>query len=107
MNNIKDTCSLTFRHFEKSVADFKIRLRYDNLTQTQFFRSIVDMYLSNDPKILSVIEKVKEKEKSMGKAKRKKAKAEAESSICFSNREKQDLFDLIEGQIDWGPYYEK
>ena len=41
-------------------AEFKIRLNYDSLTQTAFFRAMMEGYISQDSSIVDYIERYKE-----------------------------------------------
>ena len=63
-----------FRAYEKISADLKLRLRYDNLSQTKFFAGIVKLYLENDADMVRVIHKVKQNSQAMGKAKLSRTK---------------------------------
>ena len=54
-----------FHAYEKISADLKLRLRYDNLSQTRFFAGIVKLYLENDPDMVKVMYKVKQNAKSV------------------------------------------
>ena len=44
----KDTKKVVFYENEKKHADFKIRLNYDNLSQSEFFRAIISGYIEQD-----------------------------------------------------------
>ena len=94
--------SLSFKISEKLAADLKIRLRYDNISQSAFMRGLAVLYLENDPDMLAAISKVKEREKSMGKQKLKRTKDDFESArdvlkqLGISESDKQDIFDMIE-----------
>ncbi len=91
-----------FSVYEKTSADLKIRLRYDNLSQTRFFAGIVGLYLDNDPDMMAVMEKVKINKKSMGKQKLKRTKKDLElgkqllGQLGISDTEREDIFDMIE-----------
>ena len=91
-----------FSVYERTSADLKIRLRYDNLSQTKFFAGIVSLYLGNDPDMMAVIEKVKINKKSMGKQKLKRTKKDLESGknlleeLGLSDSERENIFDMIE-----------
>ena len=55
-----------FHAYEKISADLKLRLRYDNLSQTRFFAGIVKLYLENDPDMVKVMYTVKQNAMAMG-----------------------------------------
>ena len=61
------------RRFEGEVdhhTRMKIRLLYDGLTQSEFFRTYVEAYIDGDPHILEFVERIKKrkgkKQKSYG-----------------------------------------
>ena len=91
-----------FSVYEKTSADLKIRLRYDNLSQTKFFAGIVKLYLNNDADIMSVIEKIKQDYGSMGKQKLKRTRRDLErgkeilENLGITEADKQEIFDMIE-----------
>ena len=57
MRDPKKNVSFTFYCYEKESADLKIRLRYDGLKQSEFFRTLLKMYVSQDPLMLEIVEK--------------------------------------------------
>ena len=57
----KDEKRIVFADTDKRHADLKIRLRYDGITQVQFFQAIITGYLDKDPRIIEFIRSVKEK----------------------------------------------
>ena len=91
-----------FHAFEKISADLKLRLRYDNLSQTKFFAGIVKLYLENDPDMVKVIFKVKQNTKAMGSKKLKRTTRDIEngeemlSQLGITDSDKQNIFDMIE-----------
>ena len=98
----KKIVRFVFSVFEKTSADLKLRLRYDNLSQTRFFAGIVKLYLENDPDMVKVMYKVKENTKSMGKQKLRRtindiSKGEdIMEKLGITDSDKQDIFDMIE-----------
>jgi len=99
---IKDReIKFVFKCLEKQSADFKIRLRHDHLQQTEFFCSIMELYLDNDTDILKVVEKIKKK-KYIGKAKIRQSSTEIErgktmlKDFALTDSDKESIFDLIE-----------
>ena len=87
---------------EKLSADLKIRLRYDNLSQTKFFAGIVKLYLENDEDMIRVIYKVKQSASVMGAKKLNRSKQEIEKGkqimeqLGITETDKQNIFDMIE-----------
>ena len=93
--------SFVFYCHEWESANLKIRLRYDNLKQSDFFRSLLKMYISNDPLMTPIVEKIKQEKKVMGKQKLKRTKRDYEKSkeifsdLGLTNTEREHLFDMI------------
>lgn len=98
----KKIVRFVFSVFEKTSADLKLRLRYDNLSQTRFFAGIVKLYLENDPDMVKVMHKVKENAKSMGKQKLRRTIKDISKGedimekLGITDSDKQDIFDMIE-----------
>lgn len=102
--------NLTFTCFMKDSADLKLRLRYDGISQSHFLRTLVSMYVSKDPLMLQVVEKIKLDQKVMGKKKILKTRKDIEKSskiladLGITKEEKENIFDMIE--LDTEEYYE-
>jgi len=108
MRDPKKNVTFVFYCYEKESADLKIRLRYDGLTQSEFFRTLLKMYVSQDPLMLRIVERIKQQQKIMGKKKLQKTKKDYEESdkilkqLGITDEDKKDLFDLIEsGGIEY------
>ena len=88
--------------FEKTSADLKLRLRYDNLSQVKFFAGIVKLYLENDPDMVKVIYKVKENAQVMGKKKLNRSRKDIQKGfdimekLGITETDRKDIFDMIE-----------
>lgn len=97
---------VSFSAYEKISADIKLKIRNDNLTQVSWFAGIAKLYLENDPDMLKVIYKVKENARAMGRKKLNRAKKDAEQGqnimeqLGITDSDKQDIFDLIEMDLD-------
>lgn len=106
MNDPQKKVSFVFYCFEKESADLKIRLRYDGLGQTEFFAGILKMYISQDPLVLDVVERIKSKGKKMGKNRLKNTRKDyerskkLESSLKLTEEEREELFDVIQEEVD-------
>tara|TARA_A200000159_G_scaffold163712_1_gene190830 strand:- start:183 stop:512 length:330 start_codon:yes stop_codon:yes gene_type:complete len=106
MRDPKKNVTFVFYCYEKESADLKIRLRYDGLKQSEFFRTLLKMYVSQDPLMLQVVEKIKENQKIMGKKKLKNTKKDYDSSrtmlddLGITEADKQNIFDIIEMETD-------
>tara|TARA_Y100001970_G_C13992292_1_gene728841 strand:- start:372 stop:695 length:324 start_codon:yes stop_codon:yes gene_type:complete len=86
----------------KNHAEFKIQLNYDSLTQTAFFRAMMEGYVSQDELIVGYIEKYK---KQNGKHSRHRKKtiqqnidnrSSTNRSFSLDKEELSDLYDLVE-----------
>lgn len=93
--------TFVFYCYEKESADLKIRLRYDGLKQSEFFRTILRMYVDNDPIILPVVQKIKETQNIMGRKKITNTRKEHEQGskmledLGITKRDRNDIFDII------------
>ncbi|OUW00022.1 MAG: hypothetical protein CBD16_07055 [Betaproteobacteria bacterium TMED156] len=102
MTSLEKKTTFVFKCFEKESADLKIRLRYDGLTQTGFFSSLMKMYICQDPLMTSLVSKIKENQKSMGKTKiYKSAKDIVDGQrvlieLGITESDKNNIFDIIE-----------
>ena len=106
MNDPKKIVSFTFRLLEKVSADLKLRLRYDNLSQSKFMSGISELYLQKDPDMLAVVEKIKSRKKVMGKQKLKRTKQDIDKGnkmleeLGITDSDKQSIFDMIEMDME-------
>ena len=95
--------------YEKESADLKIRLRYDGLKQSEFFRTLLKMYVAQDPLMIRLVEEIKERQRIMGKKRRSNSTREIYKGketlkeLGITKTEKQNLFDIIE---EGSNYYE-
>ena len=101
-HNPEKIVRFVFSTFEKTSADLKLRLRYDNLSQVKFFAGMVKLYLENDPDMMKVIYKVKDNAQVMGKRKLNRSKEDIEKGfdimeqLGITKTDKEDIFDMIE-----------
>ena len=95
-----------FEEEDEQHARMLIRLRYDRLTQGNFFRGLVEMYVNNDLDMIKIIEKIKERKTTMGQVKRRNTRKEIEQGesmmqdLGLSNNEKNFIYDLIEEDFE-------
>jgi hypothetical protein len=100
------TKKVFFEEDDNQHARMLIRLRYDRLTQGNFFRGLVEMYVKNDLDMIRVIEKIKIEKSTMGKDKRQKSTKEIEigdsmlQEISLSKNERNFIYDLIEEDFE-------
>lgn len=93
---------IVFYETDKRHAELKIKLHYDGLKQGQFFRTLIEGYLSDNEDILNFISDQKEKnsiqsarQRDLIKKERKLSKEEA-SKFSLNKDEVEDIFDLLE-----------
>lgn len=102
MRDPKKNVTFVFKCYEKESADLKIRLRYDGLKQSEFFRTLLQMYISKDLLMMEIVEKIKENQMIMGIKKRKLTLKEIKrgetvlEELGITQSDKRDLFDLID-----------
>ncbi len=98
----KDTKKVVFYENEKKHADFKIRLNYDNLSQSEVFRAIISGYINQDEDLLSYIARYQEDNGKHSKAKRAESKKLTDSGSSTSKKfgledeDIENIFDLLE-----------
>jgi len=103
---MEDKVRVVFSCEEHLSARFKIRLQYDNLQQTQFFKYIIKKYLKNDPRMIQIIQEIKEEKTTMSKKKiHSSAKEHASADDLMKNlgltdSDKNEIFDLIENSLE-------
>ena len=97
---------VVFEENSSTHAQMKIRLHYDGITQTQFFRYFVKLYTSEDKRLMNLVEELKEQASKQGKSRRDKSKklrdmgSKQSASYNLSEKEKENIFDLIESEIE-------
>lgn len=100
------TKKVFFEDDDDQHARMLIRLRYDRLTQGNFFRGLVELYVKNDLDMIRVIERIKIEKSTMGKDKRQKSTKEIETGdsmlreISLSKSERNFIYDLIEEDFE-------
>ena len=93
---------VVFYSTDKAHADMKLRLKYDGLTQSSFFRGVIDGYINKDPSINDFIDRLKETASTQGKSKRKETKKllrkgeEVAKKFGLDENEVDSIFDIIE-----------
>jgi len=95
-----------FYCYEKESADLKIRLRYDGLKQSEFFRSLLIKYIKKDPAMMQVVEDIKKESNVMGKEKLRRTKQDLErgknllKDLGIYESDKENIFDMIEMDLE-------
>jgi len=93
---------IVFYDSDKRHADLKIRLHFDGLTQSAFFRGMISGYLSQDENIVNFIDKLKEENNFQSQTKRKKIKKmtkmrqETIDKFALKEDEIESIFDILE-----------
>ena len=97
--------TFSFYCYEHESVNLKIRLRYDGLKQSEFFRSLLLKYISKDPAMMSLVHDIKLEQKIMGKKKLKKTKDDYEKSkeilenLVITETDRENIYDIIEGSV--------
>ena len=95
------TKRIVFTENDHRQAKLLIRCKYDNLSQSDFFRHIVTGYINGDERIQSYIDEVKKS----GKIRRqksqilKKAGKKQLDDFALSVGEVENIFDLLEEEF--------
>ena len=98
----KTTKRIIFQDTDKRHAELKLKLHYDGLSQSEFFREVVGAYLAEDPLVTELVDSLKEKidrqkkrQREIVKKDREKYK-QTESDFALSSDEVESIFDLLE-----------
>ena len=97
----KLTKRIVFTENDHRQAKLLVRCKYDNLSQSDFFRHIVTGYINGDERIQSYIDEVK----NVGKIRRqksqilKKAGKQQLEDFALSVGEVENIFDLLEEEF--------
>ena len=88
---------IVFTENDHRHAQLIVRLKYDDLRQSDFFRSLITGYIDGDKRITDFIDEIKQQSKKKKKAS-KKLRLEGKDkvkSLGFSDEQIEDIFDLI------------
>jgi len=91
----KDTKKFTFYAKDALHADFKLRMQYHSMTQSEFLRACVQAVVEKDPMMEMFIDDHKEKNNKQSKKQRGQIKKDSEKSEELLND-----FGIGEGDID-------
>lgn len=91
---------------EKKSIDFKLRLRYDNLSMADFFRLCIDGYLEKDPFMVEFFENYirqkKPKKDSLQALRKLKMNKTKEDKLAekfnFDKKDISHIFDILENE---------
>mgnify|MGYP006408971623 CR=1 FL=1 len=93
---------IVFYDSDKRHADLKIRLQYDGLTQSAFFRGMISGYLKQDEDIVNFVNKLKDENNSQSASKRTRikkmsnARQETIDKFALKGEEIESIFDILE-----------
>ncbi len=93
---------VVFRENDQIHAKLRIRLNYDGIKQSDFFRGCIEAYLNQDDEFEDFIETLKLKKSSLSKSKQAKSKKlkeqgrELASKLALNSSEIENIFDMIE-----------
>ena len=90
----------TFYLNSASHADMRIRFRYDNLAQQEFFKILVKAYINDNPHMRELIKEInaeKISKRSLKKMRKdEKNKIKQEEVFGLNEEEIKDIYDQIE-----------
>ena len=91
---------ILFYDTDKRHAELKIKLQYDGLGQSEFFRALVTGYLEEDPSIIEFVDSYKESDGRQSKRQQQVTKKEVKQGReilkTFAADELENIFDIIE-----------
>lgn len=96
---------VVFEDTDHRHAQLRLRLRYDGLTQVQFFHSIITGYLEKDNRIMEYIYDQKCKIKRFGRKRLSSSQklldegSQLAEKYGLSSSDKEKLFDLIAEEV--------
>ncbi len=86
--------------YDSSHAEFLLKLRYDKITQKNFFKMIIESYLSDDVDLKRFISKMVDKKLSKRKKKIKdkeeKEQQKLSEDFALDENDIRNIFDIIE-----------
>ena len=96
----KNEKKILFYDTDKRHAELKIKLEYDGMRQSEFFRALVTGYLEEDEDIISFLTSYKEEHGRQSGRQQKLALAERKESAqqqkMFAEDEIENIFSMIE-----------
>ncbi len=83
-------------------ADLKLKIHYDGITQSDFFRGCVRAYLEEEGAFMAFLDRLKERRTKIAKGVRKSANKDQASASLQKTKfglnldEIEDIFDILE-----------
>jgi len=96
--------TLYYDSTDSTYVNLIMRLEYEKLTKTEFFRAIVEGFVNDDPHIISFIEDYKETKEIDSKRSRRMIRKERDKAqevnerFALSPEDIENIFDLIGGE---------
>jgi hypothetical protein len=97
---------VVFRENDKVHADLRIRLYYDGVSQSDFFRGCINAYLSQEPEFMQFLETLKSIKSKHSKTKNAKSRKllskgeDLKGHYALNPNEIENIFDMIEEEHD-------
>ena len=97
---------VVFRENDATHANLRVRLHYDGIKQSEFFRGCIEAYLSMDNHFMAFMETLKSEKSSLSKLRNQKSKKlrekgqELKGSLALDPAEIENIFDMIEEEHD-------
>ena len=98
----KEYKKITFYDSDKRHADLRIRLQYDGMKQSEFFRAVVTAYLEKNDHFMTFLDQhmsdneVRSDNKRKKIQKANKKEKEVKSKFALNEGEVDSIFDLLE-----------
>ena len=98
----KELKKIVFEETDHQHAKFIIRLRHNSITQSDFFRAVMDGFIESDERICSFIEDYAKDRRLMNKQRIEKSRMlknfgrQKIQDFGFSKNEIDEIFDMIE-----------
>jgi len=93
---------IVFYETDNHHAELKIKLHYDGFKQGEFFRSLIEGYLSDDENIAKFLEEYKIKNNKQSKRQRniikkeRQGAKETKNTFALDEDDIESIFDLLE-----------
>ena len=104
-NKMEETKRIIFLDTDKRHADLKIRLYYDGLTQTDFFKGVVTAYIEKDELFVPFADKLRKNHSKHSRSRLDNSKKLHEDGLknkdkfALSESEVENLYDILEEEF--------
>ena len=96
---------ILFEETDHRHARLIVRLRHSGISQTDFFRAIVDGFVNGDERICSFVDEVTQERKLLNKARIEKSRSLRKTGrqnlrdFALSEAEVEDIYDILEEEM--------